>query len=34
MTGNVVICKIDAVMYVVLNMAERHVPCGELVGAM
>jgi len=32
MTGNVVVSEIDSVMYVVLSMAEGHMPCGELVG--
>jgi hypothetical protein len=32
MTGNVVISEVDAVMYVVLSKAEKHVPKGELVG--
>jgi len=32
MTGNVVISELDAVIYVVLSRAEKHVPCGELIG--
>jgi hypothetical protein len=32
MTGNVVICMVDAVMYVVLSKAEKHVPYWEFVG--
>jgi len=32
MTGNVVVSKIVVLMYVILSMAEGHVPCGELVG--
>jgi len=32
MTGNVVICVVDAVMYVVLSKAEKHVPYWECVG--
>jgi hypothetical protein len=32
MTGNVVISEVDAVMYVILSKAEKHVPYGELVG--
>jgi hypothetical protein len=32
-TGNVVISNVDALVYVVLNRAETHVPYGELVGA-
>ena len=31
MTGNVVISEINALMYVVLSRAEKHVPYGELV---
>ena len=30
--GNTVISKADALMYVILNMAKKHVPHGELVG--
>ena len=33
-TGNVVISEVDAVMYVVLSKAEKHVPKGELVGTV
>ena len=32
MTGNVVISKVEAVMYVILSKAEKYVPYGELVG--
>ena len=32
MTGNVIIAKVDTVMYVVLRKAEKYVPYGELVG--
>jgi hypothetical protein len=32
MAGNVVIYDVDAVLYVVLSKAEKHVPYGELVG--
>ena len=32
MTGNIIICEIDALMYVVLSKQETHVPYGELVG--
>jgi hypothetical protein len=32
MTGNIVRSEIDALMYVVLSKAEKHVPHGELVG--
>jgi hypothetical protein len=31
-TGNVVISEIDALMYVVLKKAEKHVPYGQSVG--
>ena len=31
-TGNVVISVVGAVMYVVQSKAEKHVPCGELLG--
>jgi hypothetical protein len=31
MTGSVVISEVDALMYVVLSKAEKHVPYGELV---
>jgi hypothetical protein len=30
--GNIVISKVDALMYVILSTAEKHVPCGELDG--
>jgi len=32
MIGHVVISEVDALMYVVLSKAEKHVPYGELVG--
>jgi hypothetical protein len=32
MTGNVVISEVDALTYVLLSKAEKHVACGELVG--
>jgi hypothetical protein len=32
MTGNVVTSEVDALTYVVLSKAEKHVPHGELVG--
>jgi hypothetical protein len=32
MTGNDVISEVDALMYVVLSKAEKHVPNGEFVG--
>jgi hypothetical protein len=32
MTINVVISEADVFMYVVLSMAEKHVPYGKLVG--
>jgi hypothetical protein len=32
MTGNVVISDADALMYVVLSKAEKHMPYGQLVG--
>jgi hypothetical protein len=32
MVGNVVLYEADALMYVVLIAAEKHVPYGELVG--
>jgi hypothetical protein len=32
MTDNVVISDVDALLYVVLCKAEKHVPYGELVG--
>ena len=32
MTGIAVISEVVAVMYVVVSKAEKHVPCGELVG--
>lgn len=31
---SVVVSEVDAVMYVVLNEEEKHVPCGELVGTV
>ena len=31
MTGNVVISEVDALVYVVLSKADKHVPYGELV---
>jgi len=30
--GNVVISEVNAVMYVVIGKACKHVPCGKLVG--
>jgi hypothetical protein len=32
MAGNVIIFKVDASMRVVISKAQKHVPCGELVG--
>jgi hypothetical protein len=32
MTGNIIISEVDALMYVVLSKAEKHVPYGELFG--
>jgi hypothetical protein len=32
MIGNVVIPEVDALMYVALSKAAKHVPYGELVG--
>jgi len=32
MTGNVIISKVDTLMYVILSKAEKYVPYGELVG--
>jgi len=32
MIGNVVISEVDALVYVVLRKAEKHVPYGDLVG--
>ena len=32
MSGNVVIFEVESLMHVVLSMAEKHVPYGELVG--
>ena len=32
MTGNVVVSRVDALMYVILSKAQKHVPYGELVG--
>jgi len=34
MIGNVVISEVDAIKCVVLSVAEKHVPYGELVGEM
>jgi len=34
MTRNIVICEVDALMYVVLSKQETHVPYGELVGTV
>jgi hypothetical protein len=31
MTGNIVICEVDALMYVVLSKQETHMPYGILV---
>jgi hypothetical protein len=31
MIGNVIISEVDALMYVVLSKAEKHMPYGELV---
>jgi hypothetical protein len=31
-TGNVAIFEVDALMYVILSKAEKHMPYGELVG--
>jgi hypothetical protein len=33
MTGNVFICEVDAISYVVLSKAEKYVRYGKLVGA-
>ena len=33
MTGNVIIYEVDALMYVSLRKAEKHVPYGELDAA-
>jgi len=30
--GNVIIPEVNAVMYVVIGKAYKHVPCGKLVG--
>ena len=32
MTGNIIISEVDALMYVVLSKAEKHVPYEELFG--
>ena len=32
MTGNVVVSDVDARTCDILSKAEKHVPCGELVG--
>jgi len=32
MIGHVVLSEIDALLYVVLSKAEKHLPYGELVG--
>jgi hypothetical protein len=32
MIGNIFVSKIDALLYVALSKAEKHVPYGELVG--
>jgi len=32
MTGNVVISEVDALLYVVLSRAEKHVPHRQLAG--
>ena len=32
MYGSVIISEVDALMYVVLSKAEKHVPYGEIVG--
>jgi len=32
MIGNVIIFEVDALIYVVLSKAEKHVPYGEVVG--
>jgi len=32
MIGNVIISEVEALMYVVLNKTEKHVPYGELFG--
>ena len=32
MTGNVIVSQVDALMYVVLTKAEKHVPYWELFG--
>jgi len=34
MTGNVVVSEVDALMYVVLSKAEKHMPCGDSVGTV
>jgi hypothetical protein len=32
MTGNVVASEVDALTYVILSKAEKHISCGELFG--
>jgi hypothetical protein len=32
MTGTVPISEADAIMYLILSKAEKHIPCGILVG--
>ena len=32
MTGNVIVSEVDALMYVVLSKAEKHVSYGQLFG--
>jgi hypothetical protein len=34
MIDNIVISKVDALMYVILSKAEKHMPYGELVGTI
>jgi hypothetical protein len=31
--GNIIISKVDALTYVILSTAQKHVPYGELVGS-
>jgi hypothetical protein len=33
MTGNVIMSEVDALTFVILSKAGKHVPYGELVGA-
>ena len=33
MTGNVVISEVDAVLYVALSKAKKHMPYGEILGS-